>query len=96
MNLKVLNIATNKQAYETLTLQEGSEHCYTLKAFLSELVGQLEFPISIYTDSKSLAKSLLSTNTIRDKRLNMDMASLCEMLKKKKLRESSGSQPNNS
>ena len=71
-------------AAETLALQEGSEHCYALKAFLPELVGQHEFPISVYTDSKSLAESLLSTNTLRDKCLNMDMAGLHEMFLKRR------------
>ena len=54
-------------AAETLALQEGSEHCYPLMAFLSDLVGQHEFPISIYMDIKSPAESVLSTNTLRDK-----------------------------
>ena len=67
---RIPRVVKSTPAAETLALQEGSEHCYALKTFLSELVGQHEFPISIYTDSKSFAESLLSTNTLRDKCLN--------------------------
>ena len=73
-------------AAETFALLEGSERCYALKAFLSEPVGQHEFPISIYTDSKSLAESLLSTNNLKDKHLNKDMAGLREMLEKEEIK----------
>ena len=83
---KIPRMVKSTLAAETLALQEGSEHCYAWKAFLSELVGQHEFPISIYTDSKSLAKSLLSTNTLRDKCLNMDLTGLCEMLEKEEIK----------
>ena len=66
-------------------MQEGSKHCYALKAFLLELVGQHEFPISIYID-----ESVLSTNTLRDKCLNMDMAGLHEMLEKEEIKKIQG------
>ena len=79
-------MANSTQAAETLALQEGSERCYALKVFLSELVGQHEYPISIYTDSKSLAESVLSTDTLRDNRHNMDMAGLREMLEKEEIK----------
>ena len=80
---KIPPVVNSTLAAETLALQEG---CYALKPFLSELVGQHELPISIYTDNKSLAESLLSTNILRDKHLDMDMTGLCEMLGREEIK----------
>ena len=83
-SMKIPPVVKSSPAAGTLALQEGSEHCYALKAFFPELVGQHDFPIGIYTDSKSRAECVLSTNTLRNKRLNMDVAGLHEMLEKRR------------
>ena len=83
---KIPRVVKSTLVAETLALQEGLEKWNVLKAFLSQLVGQHEFPISIYTDSKSLAKSVLSTNTVEHECLNMDIDGQSELLEKEEIK----------
>ena len=70
-------------AAETLALQEGAEHCFVISSFLKEITGISDgFPVTIYTDNDSLFSNLKTSNVVTEKRLNMDLMVVRDMLEK--------------
>lgn len=93
---KIKRVVKSTIAAETLALLEGAEHAFALSSFLREITGckfskekevveSGKFPITIRTDNRSLEQSVKSTNSLEDKRLEMDVAIIREMLDKKEL-----------
>ena len=97
---KIKRVVKSTMAAETLALVEGAEHAFGLKCFLKEITGceitlskdkkttlrdEEKFPITIRTDNDSLEQSVNSTNSLEDKRLELDIAIVREMLDKKEL-----------
>ena len=93
---KIKRVVKSTIAAETLALLEGAEHAFGLSSFLREITGcgfsrnketveDDKFPITIRTDNRSLEQSVKSTNSLEDKRLEMDVAIIREMLDKKEL-----------
>ena len=93
---KIKRVVKSTIAAETLALLEGAEHAFALSSFLREITGcrfskekevivDGKFPITIRTDNRSLEQSVKSTNSLEDKRLEMDVAIIREMLDKKEL-----------
>ena len=66
---------------ETMALMEGAEHCFLLKTIFKEIVN-INLPVTIITDSKSLKDCLLSSKTLEDKRLKADICVLRDYLRK--------------
>ena len=84
---KIKRVVKSTMAAETLALLEGAEHAFGLKSFLQEITGYKKerFPIVMRTDNDSLEQSVNSTNSLEDKRLELDIAIIREMLEKKEL-----------
>ena len=70
-------------AAEAQALQEGADESFAIQGFMREILGNgAKLPITIRTDNNSLYDSVHSTNSLEDKRLQMDIAILREMLGK--------------
>ena len=73
-------------AAEGQALGEGADESFAVQGFIRELVGSESIlPITMRTDNFSLVQAVHSTNSIVDKRLQMDISMLREMLEKKEL-----------
>ena len=80
---KIKRVVKSTLAAETLALQEGAEHSYVISSFLKEITGISNgFPINIYTDNDSLYNNLKTSNVVTEKRLNMDLMIIRDMLEK--------------
>ena len=80
---KIKRVVKSTLAAETLALQEGAEHCYVISSFLKEVAGISNgFPITIYTDNESLDNNLKTSNVVTEKRLNMDLMIIRDMLER--------------
>ena len=83
---KLKRIAKSTMAAEGQALGEGADESFAVQGFIRELHnGRAELPITIRTDNYNLAQTVYSTNQITDKRLQMDLAIIREMLEKKEL-----------
>jgi hypothetical protein len=83
---KIKRVVKSTLAAETLAMQEGAEQSYVIASFLKELTGvDTGFPITIRTDNDSLDNNLKTTNVVTEKRLNLDLMIIREMLEKREL-----------
>ena len=83
---KIKRVVKSTLAAETLALQEGAEHCYVISSFLKEITGISDgFPITIYTDNDSLDNNLQTSNVVTEKRLNMDLMIIRDMLERNEI-----------
>ena len=83
---KLKRIAKSTMAAEAQALAEGADEAYAIQGFIRELTGEgSSLPITIRSDNHNLVQSVYSTNTITDKRLQMDISVLREMIEKKEL-----------
>ena len=74
-------------AAEGQALGEGADEAFAIRGFIREVVGEeAALPIIMRSDNYNLVQSVYSTNTIADKRLQMDISLLREMLEKKELK----------
>ena len=79
-------IAKSTMAAEAQALAEGADEAYAIQGFIRELTGEgSSLPITIRSDNHNLVQSVYSTNSITDKRLQMDISVLREMIEKKEL-----------
>ena len=69
-----------------MALMEGAEHCFLLKTMLKEIL-RTDIPITVKTDSKSLYDALLTSNTLEDKRLKVDICVVRDYIKKEEIKE---------
>ena len=81
---KLKRIAKSTMAAEGQALGEGADEAFAIQGFIRELVGKgSTLPITIRSDNYNLVQAVYSTNTISDKRLQMDISLLREMIEKK-------------
>ena len=75
-------------AAETLALVEAVDIAFYLGCVLSEILyngsKKLEIPIQCYVDNKSLWENTHSTKNVTEKRLQIDLGSVKEMLAKER------------
>lgn len=67
-------------AAETLAFTDAAESAFWLKTVYEEIIPSAKCRISCFTDNKSLHQSVYSTTVLKDKRLQVDLAVLREML----------------
>ena len=73
-------------AAEGQALGEGADESFAIQGFIRELYGMdTGLPITIRTDNYNLVQTVHSTKQISDKRFQMDLSLLREMLEKKEL-----------
>ena len=76
-------------AAEILALEQGLEAYFMIKSFICEImsrqVSEEFFPIKCYTDNKSLIDSIYFTKTVTQKRLQIDICIVREMIAKKEV-----------
>ena len=74
---------------ETLALEESLEACFMIKSLLAELISKDSYqnliPICSYNDNKSLVDTINSTNTLTEKRFQVDICIIKEMIEKRKV-----------
>ena len=84
---KLKRIAKSTMAAEGQSLSEGADEAFAIRGFVREVMGnEAKLPIIMRSDNYNLVQSVYSTNTIADKRLQMDISLLREMLEKKELK----------
>ena len=83
---KIQRTVKSSLAAESLALQEGADHSFVIVAFIKETTG-IDLKLIIRTDSNSLQRNLHTTNKLTEKRLNMDLMIIREMLEKKEIHE---------
>ena len=83
---KIRRVVKSTLSAETMALMEGAEHCFLLKTMLKEILNT-DVPISVKTDSKSLYDALLTSNTLEDKRLKVDICVVRDYIKKEEIKE---------
>ena len=81
---KIRRVVKSTIAAEALALQEVANHCVVLRSFIEELT-TVKLPTKINCDNKSLVQSLHSTNTLTDKRLNMDIMVVQDMIQQNEI-----------
>ena len=83
---KIQRVVKSTLGAETLALVEVLKAYFMIRAILLEIYQKephsKTFPIHCFTDSKSLLDSLHSTNTLKEKRLKVDVCIIREMLEK--------------
>ena len=83
---KLKRVVKSTLAAETLALEQALETCFMMKSFLCELlnkeISNEVLPIKCYVDNKSLVDSIFSTKTLSEKRLEIDICIIREMLNK--------------
>jgi hypothetical protein len=83
---KLKRIAKSSMAAEGQALSDGADESFAVQGFIRELhYSRAELPITIRSDNYNLTQTVYSTNQIADKRLQMDLAIIREMLEKKEL-----------
>ena len=74
---------------ETLALEEALESCFMIKLLLCGLANKEMHPdlfqIDCYNDNKSLEDTVNSIKTVTEKRLEVDVCIIREMIEKNKL-----------
>ena len=81
---KIRRIVKSTLAAESLAMQEGADHSYVIMALIKEITGK-DLKLTMRTDSDSLQKNLLTTNKLTEKRLNMDLMIIREMIERKEI-----------
>ena len=86
---KLRRVVKSAMAAETMALIEAAEHAMLLRELLCKITATQTstFPIVCFTDSKSLKEAAYSTKAIEDKRLQIDISSLREMIQEKDIDE---------
>ena len=76
-------------AAEMLVLVDAAEASFWLSKLFVEICSTAEksvvLPLDCYTDSKQLHEALYSIRPVLDKRLRVEIGTLCEMLEKKEI-----------
>ena len=67
-------------AADTLALVDAAESCFWLQKLYEEMTGIVGSSIICYTDKESLYKTVYLTTSVTDKRLQIDISILREML----------------
>ena len=83
---KIKRVVKSSLAAEALAMQEGVDHSFVIAAFMKELTGK-QMKVIVVTDNESIEKNLKTTNVLTEKRLNMDMMIIREMLDKGEINE---------
>ena len=83
---KLKRVVKSTLSAETMALMEGAEQCFLLKTTLKEILN-VDLPITMMTDSESLYDSLLTSNTLEDKRLKVDICVVRDYLKNREINE---------
>lgn len=85
---KIKRIVRSTLAAESMALQEGADSAVLLSSLISELIygdSSKKLEIRCCTDSHGLYRSLISTKTVQDRRLRIDIARLREMMERKEI-----------
>ena len=81
---KLKRVVKSAMAAETMSLLEGAEHAFMIKATLIEVSGSgKDLPVILLTDSKQLYDNLLTTHVCDDKRLHCDISAIRQMIHEK-------------
>lgn len=86
---KIRRVARSTLACETLALADGIDACLFLSTLLAELdfgkSDPMYFPITCFTDCKSLHDAVISTKDVQEKRLRLDIYGIKEQLRNKQI-----------
>ena len=79
---KLRRVVSSSTAAEVLAVNDALDEAVYLKAVLSELFGCLAsvIPIELFTDSRNLYRSVMSTSLVDNPRLRSDVAKLKESM----------------
>src|ERR1043166_668365 len=81
---KCKRVVRSVLAAELYTIAHGFDLAIAMKATIDAILEQ-PMPLAIYTDSKSLYDSLVSLNTVTEKRLLIDLRVLHESYERREL-----------
>ncbi|KAK3874911.1 hypothetical protein Pcinc_020228 [Petrolisthes cinctipes] len=79
---KIRRVVKSTLSAEDLALLECAETAVYLASILSELSGSGKFKIKCFVDNKSLVDALYSSRSVEDRRLQIDIAVLQDMLER--------------
>ena len=79
---RLKRVVKSTLAAETLAFSDAAESCFWLKTIFEELIPNACCKLDCFTDNKSLSQSVYSTTLMRDKRLQVDIAAIREMISK--------------
>ncbi len=83
---KIKRIVNSTLAAECLAAVDTAENCLLLKATIKEITGG-DIKVSLFSDNKSLVEAAHTSTQTENKRLQIDMGILREMLEKGELNE---------
>ena len=83
---KAKRVARSTLTAETFAAVEGLDSAIVVKQVMEEVLGRRLPPIEIYVDNKSLYDAAKTTNTLAQKSLRVDMASLRQMLDRNEIK----------
>ena len=85
---RLKRVVKSAMAAETMSFIEAVEHALFYKAILQEIYNcdKSKFPIICVSDNKSLIESAASTKVLEDKRLQIDICSIREMLQNQEIK----------
>ena len=83
---RIKRIVNSTIAAECLVAVETAERCLLLKTIIKEVTGK-DAKTSIFSDNKSLVEAAHTTTQMENKRLQIDMGILREMLERGELDE---------
>ena len=87
-SIKLKRVARSTIAVETLALSDGCDTSYFMVSLAKEIIFMKQhnnINVEAFTDNRSLYKTLLTTKSILDKRLRVEIAALREMCEKNEL-----------
>ena len=76
---RLRRVARSTLCAETLAAVEALDSAHLLSAIGAEIFGKENLQIQLYTDNRSLLDAINTTNSMLDKRMRVDIASLREM-----------------
>ena len=80
---KLRRVVTSSTAAEALAVNDALDEAVYVKEVLKELIGEtaVQIPIEVFTDSRNLYRSVMSTSLVDNPRLRSDVAKLKESMK---------------
>ena len=82
---RVRRVARSTIAAETLAAMDACESASLLSSQISEIMNIAPIPVTLLTDNESLTNSVLSTKSVEEKRLRVDISALREMVNRKEI-----------
>ena len=85
---KIARVVKSTLAAETLAFVDGAEHAFLMSRLLAEIIynkKKLHLTIESRTDNKSLFQAAHTLKTLKDRRLNVEIAIVRQMLEREEI-----------